>query len=67
MTVINTTRQSSTWTPLAEVLAQQRVMPGIKVGYRGEPLAGCLETIMEGLDGLRDPLQEYRPKGSHSG
>src|SRR5919198_3544830 len=58
-------QQSSTGTPLADVLAQQGVMPGIKVDTGAKPLAGWPgETITERLDGLRDRLQEYRYMGA---
>jgi fructose-bisphosphate aldolase class I len=58
-------QKSSTGTPLADVLAQQGIMPGIKVDTGAKPLAGRPEeTITEGLDGLRDRLQEYRHMGA---
>jgi fructose-bisphosphate aldolase class I len=58
-------QKSSTGTPLADVLAQQGIMPGIKVDTGAKPLAGRPEeTITEGLDGLRDRLQEYRYMGA---
>ena len=56
---------SSTGTPLADVLAQQGILPGIKVDTGAKPLAGSPEeTITEGLDGLRERLQEYRELGA---
>jgi fructose-bisphosphate aldolase, class I len=58
-------QKSATGTPLADVLAQQGVMPGIKVDTGAKPLAGSPgETITEGLDGLRDRLMEYRQMGA---
>jgi fructose-bisphosphate aldolase class I len=58
-------QQSSTGTPLADVLAQQGMMPGIKVDTGAKPLAGSPgETVTEGLDGLRDRLNEYRHLGA---
>ncbi|MGH8064294.1 MAG: class I fructose-bisphosphate aldolase [Candidatus Entotheonellia bacterium] len=58
-------QKSSTGTPLADVLAQQGVMPGIKVDTGAKPLAGSPgETITEGLDGLRERLQEFRQMGA---
>jgi fructose-bisphosphate aldolase, class I len=58
-------QKSATGTPLADVLAQQGVMPGIKVDTGAKPLAGWPEeTVTEGLDGLRDRLQEYRQMGA---
>jgi fructose-bisphosphate aldolase class I len=58
-------QRSNKGTPLAEVLAQQGIMPGIKVDNGAKPLAGSAgETITEGLDGLRDRLKEYRDMGA---
>jgi fructose-bisphosphate aldolase class I len=58
-------QKSATGTPLADVLAQQGVVPGIKVDTGAKPLAGSPEeTITEGLDGLRERLQEYRQMGA---
>jgi fructose-bisphosphate aldolase class I len=52
-------------TPLAEVLAKQGILPGIKVDTGAKPLAGSPEeTVTEGLDGLRDRLKEYRQMGA---
>jgi fructose-bisphosphate aldolase class I len=57
-----TIRQRSSRGPrLADVLAQQGILPGIKVDNGAKPLAGYPgETVTEGLDGLRDRLKEYR-------
>jgi fructose-bisphosphate aldolase, class I len=53
-------------TPLAEVLAHQGFMPGIKVDTGAKPLASLPgENITEGLDGLRDRLKEYCQMGAH--
>jgi fructose-bisphosphate aldolase class I len=50
---------------LADVLAKQEIIPGIKVDNGARPLAGSPgETITEGLDGLRDRLKEYRTLGA---
>jgi fructose-bisphosphate aldolase class I len=58
-------QKSSQGTPLADVLKQQGVIPGIKVDMGAKPLAGAPgETVTEGLDGLRDRLQEYRQMGA---
>ena len=58
-------QKSSSGAPLADVLARQGVMPGIKVDTGAKPLAGSsAETITEGLDGLRERLQEYRQMGA---
>ena len=51
--------------PLAELLANQRILPGIKVDTGAKPLAGSPdETVTEGLDGLRERLAEYRNLGA---
>ncbi len=46
--------------PFTEVMSKASVMPGIKVDKGTAPLAGFPgELITEGLDGLRQRLQEY--------
>ena len=58
-------QESSRDMPLAEAVAIQGVLPGIKVDTGAKPLAGCPdETVTEGLDGLRDRLSEYRSMGA---
>src|SRR5712671_331361 len=58
-------QQSSAGTPLAQVLSNQGILPGIKVDTGTKPLAGSPgETITEGLDGLRDRLQAYQGMGA---
>jgi fructose-bisphosphate aldolase, class I len=58
-------QKSSRGMPLAEVLAVQGVVPGIKVDTGAKPLAGSPdETVTEGLDGLRNCLSEYRSMGA---
>jgi fructose-bisphosphate aldolase class I len=58
-------QKSSMGTPLADVLAQQGILPGIKVDNGAKPLAGAPgENITEGLDGLRERLKEYRAMGA---
>jgi fructose-bisphosphate aldolase class I len=61
-----TIRQRSTQgTLLADVLARQGILPGIKVDNGAKPLAGAPgENITEGLDGLRERLKEYRGMGA---
>jgi fructose-bisphosphate aldolase, class I len=61
-----TIRQSSAdGTPFPKLLEQKRVIPGIKVDIGAKPLAGAPEeTITEGLDGLRERLEEYRELGA---
>jgi fructose-bisphosphate aldolase class I len=50
---------------LAEALTHGGIMPGIKVDTGAKPLAACPgETVTEGLDGLRDRLQEYQAMGA---
>ena len=52
-------------TPFPQYLAQQGILPGIKVDTGAKPLAGFPgETITEGLDGLRERLGEYRTLGA---
>ncbi len=61
-TIRQRTRQG---VPFAEVLAQRGILPGIKVDRGAKPLAGFDgETVTEGLDGLRDRLEEYRSLGA---
>ena len=51
--------------PFTEVLLNQGIMPGIKVDKGAKPLAMCPgETVTEGLDGLRERLDEYRDLGA---
>jgi fructose-bisphosphate aldolase class I len=61
-----TIRQSSAdGTPFPKLLEQQGIIPGIKVDLGAKPLAGAPdETVTEGLDGLRDRLNEYRELGA---
>ena len=52
-------------TSIVEILSQRGILPGIKVDTGAQPLAGAPgETITEGLDGLRDRLNEYRELGA---
>ncbi len=51
--------------PFPKVLEQQGIIPGIKVDKGAKPLSLFPnETITEGLDGLRERLQEYRSLGA---
>ena len=51
---------------MAKLLADQGILPGIKVDSGAKPLAGApSETVTEGLDGLRDRLAEYVSLGAH--
>jgi fructose-bisphosphate aldolase class I len=58
-------QKSATGTPLLDLLTQQGMIPGIKVDEGARPLAGCPgEFVTEGLDGLRERLEEYRDMGA---
>jgi fructose-bisphosphate aldolase class I len=61
-----TIRQSSAdGTPFPKLLDSKGVIPGIKVDVGAKPLALTDgETITEGLDGLRERLEEYRGLGA---
>jgi fructose-bisphosphate aldolase class I len=61
-----TLRQSSlNGVPFPQYLAQQGMIPGIKVDAGAKPLAGFPgETVTEGLDGLRERLKEYAGLGA---
>jgi fructose-bisphosphate aldolase, class I len=61
-----TIRQTSAdGTPFPKLLEQKGIIPGIKVDMGAKPLAGAPdETITEGLDGLRERLDEYRELGA---
>jgi len=52
-------------TPLVDVMREYNVIPGIKVDKGAKSLAGCPgETVTEGLDGLRERLEEYYDIGA---
>ena len=52
-------------TPFLEVIAEAGIIPGIKVDVGAKALAGHPgEKITEGLDGLRDRLEEYFRMGA---
>jgi fructose-bisphosphate aldolase, class I len=61
-----TLRQSSAdGTPFAKLLAGKGIIPGIKVDTGAKDLAGAPgEKVTEGLDGLRERLQEYKSLGA---
>ena len=61
-----TIRQSSAdGTPFPQLLTQHGMIPGIKVDTGAKPLAFASdETVTEGLDGLRERLEEYRELGA---
>ncbi|HWJ31733.1 MAG TPA: class I fructose-bisphosphate aldolase [Gaiellaceae bacterium] len=58
-------QQSADGTPFPELLESKGVIPGIKVDLGAKPLALATgETVTEGLDGLRERLEEYRGLGA---
>jgi fructose-bisphosphate aldolase, class I len=61
-----TIRQSSAdGTPFPKLLESRGIIPGIKVDKGAKPLAGAEgETVTEGLDGLRERLEEYYELGA---
>ncbi|RKG68393.1 fructose-bisphosphate aldolase class I [Corallococcus sp. CA054B] len=51
--------------PLANLLVRRGIIPGIKVDAGVRPLAGAPgESVTEGLDGLRERLEQYRELGA---
>tara|TARA_B100001057_G_scaffold493595_1_gene588384 strand:+ start:53 stop:1069 length:1017 start_codon:yes stop_codon:yes gene_type:complete len=61
-----TIRQKTTLGPtVSELISKHGVIPGIKVDKGAKPLSGSKEeTITEGLDGLRERLNEYYNLGA---
>ncbi len=61
-----TSRQNAAdGTPLVSILQDAGIFPGIKVDTGAKPLAGHPdETVTEGLDGLRERLEEYAGLGA---
>jgi fructose-bisphosphate aldolase class I len=61
-----TIRQSSAdGTRFPKLLESKGIIPGIKVDTGAKPLAGAPEeTVTEGLDGLRERLEEYYALGA---
>jgi fructose-bisphosphate aldolase class I len=52
-------------TPLVDIIRKAGAIPGIKVDAGAKPLAGfASETITEGLDSLRERLNEYYELGA---
>ena len=61
-----TIKQKTTLGPtIPELISKHGAIPGIKVDKGAKPLAGSNEeTVTEGLDGLRDRLQDYYKLGA---
>jgi fructose-bisphosphate aldolase class I len=58
-------QQAHDGTPFPKLLEQQGVIPGIKVDKGAKDLANAPgEQVTEGLDGLRERLNEYRELGA---
>ena len=58
-------QQSVDGTPLVRVCQRSGILPGIKVDLGAKPLAGSFgEKVTDGLDGLRERLEEYRAMGA---
>jgi fructose-bisphosphate aldolase class I len=58
-------QRSSDGIPFPALLEQQGIIPGIKVDAGAKELANAPgETVTEGLDGLRERLEEYRGLGA---
>lgn len=58
-------RKSQDGKPLADILADKGIIPGIKVDKGAKNLARFPgEKVTEGLDGLRERLTEYRQLGA---
>ena len=56
---------TSEGTPFPELLHRRGAVPGIKVDLGAKPLAFAPdESVSEGLDGLRERLQEYKALGA---
>ncbi len=58
-------QQTKDGNPMAEVLNKAGIIPGIKVDKHATPMAGFPnEKVTEGLDGLRERLDEYKKLGA---
>jgi fructose-bisphosphate aldolase class I len=58
-------QQSTDGVPFPKLLSQRGIIPGIKVDKGAKPMAGFSgERITEGLDGLRERLNEYAGLGA---
>ncbi len=58
-------QETSDGQPMANVLMNAGIIPGIKVDMGTKPLAGFpTESVTNGLDGLRERLSEYKTMGA---
>lgn len=58
-------QKTSAGIPMADVLEKAEIIPGIKVDLHAKPMAGFPnEKVTEGLDGLRERLEEYKKLGA---
>jgi fructose-bisphosphate aldolase class I len=57
-------QDTSDGTAFPKFVADRGILPGIKVDTGAKPLAGSNEKVTEGLDGLRERLDEYRAMGA---
>jgi fructose-bisphosphate aldolase class I len=58
-------QQSKDGIPLIDILIQSGIVPGIKVDMGTQAMANFPnEKITEGLDGLRERLEEYKKMGA---
>lgn len=57
-------QQTSQGSPFPDFAAARGIIPGIKVDTGAKPLAGTDEKVTEGLDGLRERLNEYGALGA---
>ena len=58
-------QQTKDGIPMADALKNAGIIPGIKVDKHANPMAGFPnEKITEGLDGLRERLDEYKKMGA---
>ncbi len=58
-------QKSADGRPFCELLSERGMVPGIKVDTGAKPLAGADgEKVTEGLDGLRERLEEYYEMGA---
>ncbi len=58
-------QQTKDGIPFVDVLIKAGIIPGIKVDTGAKPMAGFPnEKVTEGLDGLRERLEEYKKMGA---